>query len=87
MVHIFLFKHIYKFIANIELRGLYPLKKILNQLGGWPVLEGNKWKDDDFDWKNLTHDLKEHGFLINHLFSLVVGTDIKNPKRRVLQVL
>ena len=35
-------------LEKIEEVGLDPLKTMLKQMGGWPVLEGKAWNEDSF---------------------------------------
>ena len=35
---------------QIEIMGVRPLKEILKQFGGWPVLEGDAWNDEGYIW-------------------------------------
>lgn len=49
------------FKESIEEQGLNPLKKILKDLGGWPVLEGDEWKSEDFSWKNIIQKHRQIG--------------------------
>ncbi len=35
---------------TIEEIGLDPLVEKLRAMGGWPVVEGDDWKEDEFDW-------------------------------------
>ena len=30
--------------------GLAPLKLELEKLGGWPLLQGDTWREDEFTW-------------------------------------
>ncbi|XP_057336216.1 neprilysin-2-like [Microplitis mediator] len=49
---------------NEELSGeqdLTALKEGIKSLGGWPILEGDKWKEDDFDWIEFTGKSKAAG--------------------------
>ncbi|XP_050064129.1 neprilysin-2-like isoform X3 [Aphis gossypii] len=44
---------------KIEKDGLKPIKKMLKNLGGWPVLEAEKWNDEEFTWKDSVYKIKE----------------------------
>ena len=35
---------------TIEENGLEPLKVILRKMGGWPLLEGEKWQEEGYTW-------------------------------------
>jgi len=37
-------------VEAIEAKGLEPLKKELAEFGGWPVVNGNAWNEDAFNW-------------------------------------
>lgn len=46
-------KMLYKSCMNtdkIEEREEMPLLELLDRMGGWPVLEGDKWVEENFDW-------------------------------------
>ena len=47
----------------LEEKGLKPLQDLLSKLGGWPVVEGNKWNDEDFKWYKLAYKSREEGSL------------------------
>ncbi|XP_057330724.1 neprilysin-2-like [Microplitis mediator] len=68
----------------IKENGLSPLLSKLNKLGGWPVLEGLKWKEDAFHWTNSIYTLREMGYSFNYLFSFAMDSDIRNNTNRVL---
>ena len=40
-------KHLYPFFQRL---GVAPLKLELEKLGGWPLIQGDKWKESDFNW-------------------------------------
>ncbi|KAG4073989.1 hypothetical protein HA402_014194 [Bradysia odoriphaga] len=59
-----------------EKRGLTPLTDILNELGGWPILEGDSWSEVDFNWVDLLKQLRGIGLDANMIsFS---STDLRN---------
>ena len=36
-------------LDNLDLIGIQPLKDMLKEFGGWPVLEDN-WDESNFNW-------------------------------------
>ncbi|KAF2892896.1 hypothetical protein ILUMI_13276 [Ignelater luminosus] len=47
---------------QIEEDALKTLRKVFEQIGGWPILEGSKWKEENFDWVNATYKLRDLGY-------------------------
>lgn len=72
--------------TNIENTGLKTIKHFLQELGGWPVLQGNSWNERDFDWKKTTYQLRHLGFSDDHFISFAIDLDDKNSTKRVLKV-
>ncbi|KAG8183511.1 hypothetical protein JTE90_003861 [Oedothorax gibbosus] len=64
----------------IEAAGSGPLEKVLKSLGGWPVVEGNKWNESNFDWIDVLSTLKKHGLFSDIILSLAVMPDLRNSK-------
>merc|ERR1719150_456641 len=65
----------------IEEIGLQPLKDKLRSMGGWPVLEGNDWNEEDFSWIETTYKFRENSYSTDLLIDFSIGTDIKNSNR------
>lgn len=42
------------------------LRDIIKKLGNWPLLEGNNWKESDFDWIDFTIETKNIGLNFNN---------------------
>ena len=37
-------------LDRLEEIGLAPLRELLEKFGGWPVVDGDSWSEDSFDW-------------------------------------
>ncbi|KAK9888868.1 hypothetical protein WA026_001088 [Henosepilachna vigintioctopunctata] len=72
--------------TDIEINSVPALKNNLKKLGGWPVVEGNKWNPDSFNWVDTLLKLKESGMVYTMLLDFPVELDNKNSSRRVLCV-
>lgn len=79
-------KYLYKSCMNTEIlqkRKLEPLYRLLDSLGGWPVIDADKWDASKFDWLELTAKLRLYN---NDVFIMQwVGPDIKNSNENVIQ--
>lgn len=67
----------------LEQRMERPLVRLLDELGGWPILRPD-WDPDKFDWLLLTAQLRLYNNDV--LISEWVGPDIKNSDKYVIQV-
>ncbi|XP_008554183.1 neprilysin-2 isoform X3 [Microplitis demolitor] len=84
-----LVKTLYKSCMNktvIEEQGLTPLLSIVKKLGGWPVLEGDMWKDYEFNWMTSVFKFREMGYSVDYFIDFSIGVDLKNSTKRVLDL-
>lgn len=72
--------------AVIEQQGLNPLLNILQKLGGWPVLEGDQWNENDFNWKESVYKFREMGYSVDYFIDFSIGVDLKNSTKRTIDV-
>ncbi|XP_011705313.1 PREDICTED: endothelin-converting enzyme 1-like, partial [Wasmannia auropunctata] len=82
-----LVKDLYKACMNktaIEQRGLTPLLNSLKKLGGWPVLNGKRWNEGNFTWKDSVYRFRRLGCPIKYFISFSVYIDWKNNSRRLI---
>ncbi|WAR15723.1 NEP4-like protein [Mya arenaria] len=70
--------------ALIDERDLNPALDFLDELGGWPVAEGEDWREDEFDLIELLAKLRLYNNKI--LLDQWVGSDDKNSERYIIQV-
>jgi hypothetical protein len=64
---------------------LKPIKELLNEFGGWPVIM-NKWNDSVWRWQDVVMKLEDEGFQSNFLFEISFEPDYKNSTKRVISV-
>ncbi|KAK5638234.1 hypothetical protein RI129_012529 [Pyrocoelia pectoralis] len=64
--------------VSLDKDGVKTLREILNQLGGWPLLE-NKWDEKKFNMEDLFLKLRKYGYDYMQLFyfGTTVGEDDK----------
>lgn len=82
-------KKLYKACMNktlIEDEGLDTIHSILDELGGWPVLEGPMWKEADFDWRKSVYRFRKVGYSVDYFIDFSVGVDVKNSTKRIIDV-
>lgn len=72
--------------AVIEQQGLDPLLNILQKLGGWPVLEGDQWNENEFNWKESVYKFREMGYSVDYFIDFSIGVDLKNSTKRTIDV-
>lgn len=69
---------------RLEVIGLKPLRDLLGEFGGWPVVDGDTWDEDEFDWQQLNYRFRSKGYSTDYLFDFSIATDIKNSTKRVV---
>lgn len=70
----------------IQAKGVNPLKDVLRQMGGWPVLEGAAWDSSGFQWAQNVYINRQLGFSLDYLFDFSVSTNIRNSTWRIIDV-
>ena len=62
------------------------LKEILEKIGGWPVLEGENWRERNFQWYELTIKAAQEGFFFVQMISIGIEPDTKDSSKRILRI-
>lgn len=76
------------YAVRLEELGPGPLKELLQEFGGWPVVEGDKWNDTNFVyWYETIYKLIRVGYPVNFLSYFVITTDMKNSTSRLVEVI
>ena len=68
----------------IESRKEGPLLRLLTTLGGWPVIMGDDWIPEAFDWQETIAKLRQ--FNNDILVAIWVGPDGKDSEKNIVQV-
>jgi len=76
---------------RIEKLGLGPIKEMLKSIGGWPVIEAEKWNESKFTWMDSMYNLIVPGKEVipstpKYLFEVWVGPDFQTSKANNLLV-
>ncbi|XP_060847235.1 neprilysin-2-like [Rhopalosiphum padi] len=82
-------KLLYKFCMDtetIEEDDLESIKKIIKNLGGWPVLESSKWDDTKFTWMESVYKFRMVGYSIDYFISFYINEDLKNNTMRIIEL-
>ncbi|XP_035206975.1 neprilysin-2-like [Stegodyphus dumicola] len=72
--------------ASIDEVGSTPLEDVLQNLGGWPVVEGEKWREDSFDWLDTVIEFRKRGYDFDVLMSFDVTQDYKNNTAHIIEL-
>lgn len=62
------------------------MKKVIESLGGWPVVEGKNWADNVWFWQKILLKLELLGFNSNQIFAVSIDIDMKNSSKRLIYV-
>ncbi|XP_012252045.2 neprilysin-2 isoform X2 [Athalia rosae] len=82
-------KNLYKACMNktaIEKAGLAPLRNIIEKLGRWPVLVGDSWNDNEFDWVDSVYKFRKLGYSVDYFIDFSIGIDLKNSTKRIIDL-
>ncbi|XP_054159894.1 neprilysin-2-like [Oppia nitens] len=63
-----------------------PLIEILLELGGWPIIEEQLWKEKQFNWIETNMKMREMGLPFNQFYHLSVGLDLKNNTKHIITI-
>ncbi|KAI5630575.1 VLP3p-4, transcript variant X7 [Venturia canescens] len=87
--HFRLVKDLYKICVNttaIEAAGLGALHDQLKKLGGWPVLVGDAWKENEFNWQSTIYKFRKFGYPYDVLIGFGIVLDWENGTKRMIEI-
>ncbi len=83
-------KDLYKACNNLSLieeMGVKPYLKIVEGLGGWPVVVGDNWNSDlKWSWVQTIKDFSKIGYETNQIIDFAISIDLKNSTKRIIDV-
>ncbi|KAJ6635281.1 Neprilysin-2 [Pseudolycoriella hygida] len=83
-------KDLYKACNNLSLIeeiGTKPYLKIVEELGGWPVVVGDEWNTNlQWTWVDTVKKFSKIGFETNQIFDFAISIDLKNSSRRIVDI-
>ena len=62
-----------------------PLIKVINQLGGMPIITTN-WNESTFNWEKTANDFVDSGFVFDYLVEMSMDVDPRNVSRNMIWV-
>ncbi|XP_067139630.1 neprilysin-2-like [Centruroides vittatus] len=73
-------------LTEIEKKDAEPLKKVLKEMGGWPVIEGPSWDGSNFDWIDTLILFRKYGYSHDILLDLSVTPDYRNNTNHIVDL-
>lgn len=70
---------------NHSLVGITPIVEILDKYGGWPVIKGDAWESDDWEWLETSRRISNDG-LIDLILDCHIVVEPQNSSKRILTV-
>lgn len=65
---------------------IITVKKLINRLGGWPMLDGYNWDEKKFNWLQATYKLRDLGYPYGMFLDLTVDFDPENNNKLIYNV-
>lgn len=59
---------------------------ILKNYGGWPVVVGNDWDAENWDWIETKMKILNDGIVDDIIFEFTVRPDFRNSSNRIINV-
>ena len=57
-------------VERTEEKSLEFLKEMISNIGGWPVVEGDRWSGDNFTWWKISIVAANMGFDFNSIITI-----------------
>ncbi|KAH8310551.1 hypothetical protein KR044_001900, partial [Drosophila immigrans] len=73
--------------TRIQSLGATPIASIAKSLGGWPLIEGDKWNEDNtWTWQEQVKKFRTAGFSMDYIIDFSIFVDLKNTTKRIMDL-
>lgn len=72
--------------TKLNEQGIAPMIELLERYGGWPVVKGDKWNAESWNWLEIQQKMYDDGFIDNLILDVSFGPYFKNSTKNVLNV-
>lgn len=82
-------KHFTKMCMNQKARaanGVNPLLEILEKFGGWPVVKGDNWNVEHWNWLDAHKQMFKNGLNSDIMVEFTIAAHYQNSTKRVIYV-
>lgn len=59
--------------------------EVLNRYGGWPVVEGDEWQSENWNWLEASRNISSDG-LVELILDCHIEVEPKNSSKHILTV-
>lgn len=74
-------------VDKIKALGMNQFREIVRKIGGWPMVEGEKWNATAFNWIEMIRQMRSIGLSTNHLLNVEILPNFKNSSKRSIMVI
>ncbi|XP_043472649.1 neprilysin-2-like [Leptopilina heterotoma] len=75
-----------KYSKNFRKTNLTSIMELINKTNGWPLLEGDSWREENFQWEKFGFSTENITVLDNNFIRLSIIVDDKNNSYRRLLI-
>ncbi|XP_050444049.1 neprilysin-2-like [Adelges cooleyi] len=71
---------------KLEERETEALREMLEKIGGWPVLCGDRWDESSFRWTDTVYKFRDLGLSVDFMIDLSVKVNHKNTAAHIIEI-
>lgn len=62
----------------------HRLLNVLEPYGGWPVVKGDEWDADNWNWLEMIKNMSNDGLYVDYVLGVYVAADFENPTKNII---